>query len=281
MKYFTLSITAILFFVSSNILAHNIDSVYIFSDTLKNHQTYLTTPWLYQSGDDSSWSKIDYDDSDWDTLNSVFYIDEISSEKWTGIGWFRRVIVIDSLLINKSIALRLYHYGASDIFWNGKLINSFGTVGADTSLEKNYQPNGIPIVIDLDSTIANTFAIRYSNQKSIYEKKWMTRWFRAIGFTAAISDVNLSFKELILQGRLGAAINFGIIGLFFSLSALYFFLFIFYARRVENLYYSLFNFFTSLFFIAIYLGQGFYISLTVSMIFKSLMALSLAFIFLF
>ena len=280
MKYLVINLLAVIISIS-NLFAQKIDTVHVSSDTLSNHQIFITTPWLYHPGDDSSWSEVDFDDSSWDTLNSIFFNDEISNEKWKGIGWFRRKIELDSNLINKSIAVRVYHNGASEIFWNGVLVRSFGTIGADSISEVNFQPNRIPFVINLDSTITNTLAVRYSNQKSITDKDWITKWFRSIGFSIALSDVNSSFRDVIFQSKIGSAINFGIMGLFLSLSALYFFLFIFYARRIENLYYSLFNLSTGLLFIAIYFQQAIFISLLTTMVFRALMFLSIVLIFLF
>ena len=86
-----------------------------------------------------------------------------------------------------------------------------------------------------DSTAVNTLAIRYSNQNSIVEKEWTKRWSRGVGFRVILREMNSSFAELILRGRIASGVNFGIAGLFLALSALYFFLFIFYARRIENL----------------------------------------------
>ena len=276
-----IAIFATLFFFSSLLYSQSFDTIYVQLDSLKENSVSLNKVWRYHAGDDSTWASLNYDDSDWDTLKTRFYADEIAVDKWNGIGWFRKIIVVDSLLMNKSIALQMFHYGASQIFWNGNLVHEFGEVGSDTSSEKIDQPNNIPIVINLDSTTVNTLAVRYSNQKSIVEKDWTTRWFREIGFRLRIREVNSSFAELILVGKMAAAVNFGIAGLFLSLAALYFFLFIFYARRIENLYYSLFTLFIGFLFISIYFTQAFFISLTSQIIFSAISALSIIYIFLF
>ncbi|MCK5456785.1 MAG: hypothetical protein KAI45_06625, partial [Melioribacteraceae bacterium] len=270
-----------LFFISSLINAQSFDAVYVHLDSLKENPVRLDSVWRYHSGDDSTWASPDYDVSDWDTLKTWFLIDEIPENKWTGIGWFRKTIVIDSALINKSLALQLFHYGASQIFWNGKLIHKFGKVGIDTSSERMEQPNDIPIIINLDTTSVNTLAIRYSNARSILEKDWTERWFRGIGFRVTIREMNNSFNDLILGGRASAGVNFGIAGLFLALSTLYFFLFIFYARRIENLYYSLFTLFIGFLFISIYFNQAFFIDFTTYIVFSAISALSTIYIFLF
>jgi len=154
-------------------------------------------------------------------------------------------------------------------------------VGIDTSSEKMYQPNNIPIAINLDSTSVNTLAIRYSNVRSIIEKDWTKRWFRGIGFRVRLGEINISFVELVLFGKVSAGLNFGISGLFLALSVLYFFLFMFYARRIENLYYSLFTFFIGSLFISIYINQSFFINFATHIIFSSMAALAIIYTFLF
>lgn len=275
--YFTIG----LFFISTLINAQSFDTVYVQLDSLKENSVRLDSVWRYHSGDDSTWASPDYDASDWDTLKTWFLIDEIPENKWTGIGWFRKTIVVDSALINKSLALQMFHYGASQIFWNGNLIHEFGEVGIDTSSERMDQPNNIPIVINLDSTSVNTLAIRYSNVRSIIEKDWTKRWFRGIGFRVTIREMNNSFNDLILGGRASAGVNFGIAGLFLALSTLYFFLFIFYARRIENLYYSLFTLFIGFLFVSMYFSQAFFINFTTYIVFSAITALSLIYVFLF
>lgn len=281
MKISAVYFLAAILLLSSTISSQSFDTVYVHSDSLKENTIRLDSVWRYHSGDDSSWTSPSYDDSSWDTLKTWFYLDEISDSIWSGIGWFRKTIVIDSLLINKSISFQIYHFGASQIFWNGERIHEYGTVGVDTASEKSDQPNDIPIVINLDTNLVNTLAIRYSNQSSITEKDWMIKWFRRGGFRSRIGNVNTTYSELFYFGRVSAAINFGISGLFISLAILYFFLFIFYARRFENLYYSLFSLFVGLLFMSIYFRQFFFISRTTEIIYSSISALSIIYVFLF
>lgn len=281
MKISILYFLIAIFLFYSTLFSQSYDTVYVNLDSLKKNPIELDSVWRYHSGDDSSWASPNYDSSNWDTLKTSFFIDEISAEKWTGIGWFRKTIVIDSLLKNQSIALEVFHYGASQIYWNGNLIHEFGKVGIDTSSEKIDQPNNIPFVINLDTNLVNTLAIRYSNQKSITDKDWMTRWFRGIGFQVRIRDVDKSFIDLIYEGKISSGVNFGIAGMYLSLTMLYFFLFIFYARRIENLYYALFTFFICSVFFASFFENSIFISQNVKVISNIVNGLSLVYIFLF
>ncbi len=257
--------------------AIGVDSIFVQVDSLENG-IRIESPWNFHQGDDSTWALSNYNSSEWDTLKSWFDDDEA---KWTGIGWFRKTIKIDSTSRNKSIALIMFHYGASEIYLNGNLVHKFGEVGADTSTEKNYQPQNIPIVLNLDTNLTYTLAVRYSNQKSIIDKRWMNKWYPGSGFSIMLQDANSSFKSLIHQGKMGAGINIGISGLYFSLAILYFFLFLFYARRIENLYYSLFTFFLGLLFTTSYITNFFYFGLTSVVVLKIVSFISVLSIFIF
>ena len=277
MKKISLQIFVIFLTLISINYAIELDSVFVNSDSLEN-RLVLELPWHFHSGDDSTWASPDYNSSEWDTLNSWFDSDEI---RWTGIGWFRKTMVIDSSSRNKSIALQMFHYGASEIYLNGNLVHKFGEVGRDTSQEKNFQPQNIPIVLNLDTNLVYTLAIRYSNQKSISDKKWMDEWYSGNGFRIVLREVNASFKSLIYNGIAGAGINFGISGLYYSLSILYFFLFVFYARRIENLYYSFFTLFLGLIFTSNYITNAIYFGLVSKIVFDIISFFSLLLIFLF
>ncbi len=277
MKKILLKIFVISLILISKGYAIDIDTVFVQMDSLTG-RLQIASPWHFHSGDDTTWALSDYDSSEWDTLQSWFESDET---KWTGIGWFRKTIVFDSTARNKSIALQMYHYGASEIYLNGSLVHKFGEVGADTSTEKNFQPQNIPIILNLDTNLVYTLAVRYSNQKSIIDKRWMEKWYQGNGFGITFRDVNSAFKELITQGKMGAGINMGISGLYYSLSILYFFLFLFYARRVENLFYSLFTLFLGLLFTTSYITNTFFFGLTFVVVLKILGFISILLIFIF
>ncbi|MCF6271441.1 MAG: SpoIIE family protein phosphatase [Melioribacteraceae bacterium] len=277
-KIFLFCFAIAAFLVSSLINAQYRDTVNVQLDSLKENTVRLDSVWRYHLGDDSTWASPDYSSSNWDTLRTWFDGDET---KWIGIGWFRKTIVIDSASRNKSIALSMFHFGASEIYWNGNLAHKFGVVGADTATEENYQPLRIPIILNLDTNLVYTLAIRYSNQKSIIDKRWMNKWFYGNGFKVTLRDVNSSFRTFTMQSRIGSGVNFGISGLYYSLSILYFFLFVFYARRVENLYYSLFTLFLGLVFTLVYVVNSFFFSLIYFVLFQILIIISTLLIFLF
>ena len=66
---------------------------------------------------------------------------------------------------DKAVALRIGHYGASEIFLDGKLIHRYGEVGGSVKDEKIFVPHG-PVIIFLDSQSSHTIWVHYSNMLS-------------------------------------------------------------------------------------------------------------------
>jgi serine phosphatase RsbU (regulator of sigma subunit) len=256
------------------------DTVFINLDSLKTRAVNLDGVWKYHSGDDIAWSDPNYNDSDWDTLNPALNWGEYNTASWKGIGWFRRVLVIDSALYFKSVSLTVNHCGASEIYLNGKKIHSFGRVDANPDSEKVYIPNDIPIALNLGGDSINILSVRYSNHRSISEPERIDQWFGHHGFVMRIHEINSRIKTLINNGRSNFGVNFAIGGIFLSLSILYFLLHLFYSTRKENLYYALFSFSLSTLFFSSMLGNLVFRDLDWLMIYRIVGITGVAFTFL-
>jgi len=225
-----------------------LDPVLINADSLTEKPITLSKPWKYSQGDDSTWANKSFDDSSWDTLRPRLDWEEYPVDSWTGIGWFRREIKIDSSLYNKSVALSVNHYGASEIYFNSEKIAEYGNVSTIPDSEKVYQPHSIPVAINFTNDTNYVLAVRYSNHASIKEPEWVDSWYGKHGFTMQINNINDEIKDQIFNGKTNFGVNFGIGGIFFSLAVLYFLLHLFYSKRKENLYYALFSFSLALLF---------------------------------
>ncbi|MCP5062739.1 MAG: SpoIIE family protein phosphatase [Ignavibacteriae bacterium] len=270
-----------LFIVLLNIpiLSQSIDTIFVHSDSLKEKSISIDGLWRFHSGDNIKWASPTFDDSNWDTLNSQMNLDSIPTGTWKGIGWFRKVIKVSPNLTDSLIALRMEHYGASQIYLNGKSVHKFGKIGKNLEEEEIYQPWRIPTAIQLDSNQTLTIAVRYSNQKAIEDIKWYKRWFKKVGFNLSFADVNKKIKDTVQGTGISFAVNFGITGLVLSLSILYFFLFIFYSRRKENIYYSFFNLFIALVFATSMLRTLVHSNLTILYLYSIIATIAVVFIF--
>jgi serine phosphatase RsbU (regulator of sigma subunit) len=236
--------------ISAPIEAQTIDTIYIDADSIVDNAISLNDVWRYHPGDNSSWFSPTFDDSDWDTLRTRMVIEDIPLGMWTGIGWFRTVIKIDSSLRFKPIAFEVVQYGASEYYLSGKLVKKLGEIGTNISSETPFQTSNIPFVVLLDSSISYVLAVRYSNKVAADDEVWFRAWFDYIGFDLRVREIDESILNKVDTERTTLAVNIGIAGLFFALFLLYLALFIFYSDRKENLYFALFNFSISIMFLA-------------------------------
>ena len=257
-----------------------IDPAFISADSLAKKPVNLSKPWKYSQGDDSTWADKLFNDTSWDTLRPRLEWEEYPSDMWKGIGWFRREIKIDSSLFNESIALSMNHYGASEIYFNGKKIAGYGKVSTIPDSEKVYQPQSIPVAINFTNDTNYVIAVRYSNHASVKEPEWVDSWYGKHGFTIQINNINDEIKSQILNGKTNFGVNFGIGGIFFSLAVLYFLLHLFYSKRKENLYYALFSFSLALLFFSSMMQQLVSTKLIWIIIFKLIGAMGVALAFL-
>ncbi len=263
----------LLLFIMATLLANaqEFDNTVILQlDTLKEKTISLDEIWKYSSGDSMQWAQPEFDDSAWDTLNPKLEWEQYDTSKWNGISWFRKRVLIDSSLINKSVAFTINHAGASEIFLNGEEVYSFGRVDANPDSEKIYIPNDIPIALNFKTDTSYILAVRYSNHKSVTDPEWVEAWFGNHGFVIRFHEINSRILTLINNGKSNFGVNFAIGGIFLSLSILYFLLHLFYSNRKENLYYALFSFSLAMLFFSSMLGNLVFRDLTWIIIYRAI-----------
>jgi serine phosphatase RsbU (regulator of sigma subunit) len=217
--------------------------------------------WRYHSGDDTAWANPSFNDSQWDTINPSLYSHE--SEGYNGIAWFRQTIDLKDSLKNKSLALVIEHFGASEIYINGKKVKEFGTVSSKQKEEIAYKPQGEPFTFILNRGGEHFIAVRYSNQRAEHNLK--TFGEELAGFTFGIyqsEDAIRGFTDKLLLITLPLALG---VGFFFALGLLHIAIFLFYRNERSNLYYSLFTSTLALYFLILlishHLNFPYYISL--------------------
>jgi serine phosphatase RsbU (regulator of sigma subunit) len=216
------------------------DTVFLFADSISDDGFVLENKeWKYHEGDNPEWALPDFDDSSWEFRTSRFGKTDSLGLTWKGIGWFRKRINIDSSLTGIPLMFQLIMQGSAEVFWDGKRVGKFGSIGKTANTDTLfYNYFGKPIVLCADSAGTHLIAVRYAFRQ---RRKWYESWSRDIGFYLRIGSAeSLAFEEMKTKG-VGFGLNGLIAGLFFSLFILYFLLFLFYSRKVENLYYSLFT----------------------------------------
>ncbi len=200
---------------------------------------HLFDGWRYHPGDRAEWAAPSLDDSSWQTLNCLQFESETFSEiDWIGIGWFRLHLRVEPSLWNKSIGMLLMQTGASEIYLDGELIYSLGTVG--TSLEEEKVELGLEssakmIPIRFSEQAEHVIAVRYSNFWGMDYK--LLEYPR--GFQLALSELSIGIANLTEIIR-DLSIYQMLFGVPLAFTLLHFLLFLFYPESKENLYYALF-----------------------------------------
>ncbi len=213
----------------------------------------LNKYWKYHAGDDTLWASFDYNDTDWDTLQSSINLINIPEDKFTGFGWFRLHLQIDSSLRNKTFALNIVQQGALEMYLNGELINSTGVLGHTEDMEETANPKALPYLISFNSSTNYILAIRYSNLKGHYNLKKYRK--PDAGFHLSILPHETAIERLkgTIQGSYLILVLFMIL---FVLALIHFLLFLFYRKQKSNLYYSIFMILFSGFIFSILLSNS-------------------------
>src|SRR5262245_20289379 len=219
-------------------------------------------PWKYHpgatAGDDPDWADPQFDDRAWETLNgTAITLDRIPKSGWRGIGWFRLRLKADPALADRPLALLMAHYGASEIYVDGKLAQRFGAVGTTPDIEIVYNPNTAPINIVLDARVEHVLAVRHSCMElrdlSGGWGKWFARQsFRPVvsaytnrttnygaGFGIRVADAGQARDDQVARMANGGLYLLNI-GLLLAIGLLHLLLFRFYPRHRANLFFGLF-----------------------------------------
>src|SRR5436190_18233510 len=96
-------------------------TVHLLADSLANYPYYLPDTWLYAPGDDTLRARKAFDDSQWIAGKTTIDQTDSLGKLFPGIGWFRLHIFLDTSLLNKPLAISMTHYGASEVYFDGRL----------------------------------------------------------------------------------------------------------------------------------------------------------------
>ena len=224
------------------------------ADSLAKHPIqYLNElNWKFAAADDSIMASPDHDDSKWIVVDPNFRGSEAADSigrKFTTVGWFRFHFTADTSVINIPLALNITHYGASEIYLDGKKIMSYGAIkGAGNSTY--YDPATEPFALVIHNTGAHLLAIRYANYDAAKNYRLFKVSFTGFKiFIGKADSIALNNIESISSYSFFPTLLFA---LFITLSVLHFLLYIYYPAASSNLYFSIFCLCLSLVFLIFY-----------------------------
>jgi len=147
---------------------------------------HLDSTWRFIHADNSTMSQPGYNDSDW-----VFIHTELKNDSTAGtingISWFRNRMYISDTMLDKSFALNMTHFGASEVYINGKLLKTYGKIGLTGDSTEYYNPTMSPFIFHFSDTGYHTIAIRYANYRTGKETKAPEY---VHGFSISVTEAN-------------------------------------------------------------------------------------------
>jgi len=203
--------------------------------------------WKFMEGDDSAMSGFNYDDSKWLSLKSTLYFSEKSSPPFKGMGWFRYHFIADTSITGRPLAMEISHFGASEIYLDGKLIESFGRIAGPDSSEY-FDPLKLPFVFMIPGPGEHVLAVRYANY--LAQKNYNRHLYQIGGFRATIGRPDQMIENIHNNSVALTFILISLVGIFLTLSLLHLFMYLYNRSIKSNLSFSIFMFCLSgLFFI--------------------------------
>src|ERR1044072_9272756 len=123
-----LLILLLIFLSVTTLQARQPDTLIITRDSLHSYG-YSEHMWRFHPRDDATMALPGYDDRKWKPAYTQLWSNLYPEYAQDTIGWFRIYFTIDSSIANRQIAVRITHYGASELYLDGKLVKQFGAIG--------------------------------------------------------------------------------------------------------------------------------------------------------
>ncbi|MHA2101731.1 MAG: hypothetical protein ACW99A_24045, partial [Candidatus Kariarchaeaceae archaeon] len=197
----------------------------------------------FHPGDNPYWANPIYDDSYW----QIVPLKSFPEDEWTGVGWARITVKIDSSLQEIPLGLKLQFVGAVEIYVDGKLIHRYGKIGKNVNDEKGIfvfeQPEVTvvsfrPSPVDANGFSTHIIAIRTSN--------FITHDGILKGLSP-IFDLNIGsideFKTEVKSISRNASIHqFFFLGVLLAFSIIYLLLFLYYKKFKLNILFAVLTF---------------------------------------
>jgi two-component system NtrC family sensor kinase len=118
--------------------------------------------WLFKKGNNMAWSAKDYDVDGWSKLMPAELSSKNADKNGKAECWFRIKIKPDTSFKNKPLGIKMFTYGAADVYVNGDLKTSFGNIGIDRKPFREYNPLAqIPAAINLEAGDEYILAIHF------------------------------------------------------------------------------------------------------------------------
>ena len=199
----------------------------------QNNSIRINNGWKYHKGDNYAWAEKDINDNDWDVAYTLMYKGDYPETGWDGLGWFRLHVDIDSSLLNKPLSFAIAQAGASEVYLNGRLFYKYGVVGNSAKTEYLFDDRNPKVIVftELRNVLAirySSFSLRHYNYKNVSD-----------GFLIGFGSLNEQITQRIEYTRNSSITQMIFSSIAVAFALMHFFLFLFYSKFRENLYYAI------------------------------------------
>jgi serine phosphatase RsbU (regulator of sigma subunit) len=212
-----------------------------------SERLWITDGWRYHPGDDPGWADPGFDDSSWPTVSSALFEPEALPGGWPGMGWFRRRVMLADGMPTTALALRVEQRGASEVYLDGRLMVTAGTVSNDPAVERPVYPNDFGGVA-FEAGSVHILAVRYSNARGNVFPSGAHGFHVNLRSVESAANAYHGWTLMVTVRQMMSA------GAFAALSLLHLLLFAFHRRDRSNIVIALF---TALITAQLVLGSGY------------------------
>jgi signal transduction histidine kinase len=206
-------------------------------DSIPPKGVVLSDGWKFKAGDQKDRANIETDDSYWQPIDPTLDVNDIPQIRQQPIGWLRVRFRVDSNLLHRPLAYHVFQSIASEIYLNGKLIQTYGIVSADKRKIREWRPSNDPEGI-IFTQPEQTLAVRFSMQQRLTDPDFITHYN---AFIFRISPVSQAAKNVELNHQF--PFQFAIfIGFFLVIGLLHLILYVNQPAKKANLYFSIATF---------------------------------------
>lgn len=195
--------------------------------------------WKYCADDSSVFKNLEFNDSHWEHKLTTLYFDEQGKSDFKGLAWFRLNFEVDSSIVNKPLALEINHYGASEIYIDGKAIYKYGKINTRDKIEY-YDPIGVPLVFNLSTVGEHVIAIRYANFNAKRNFEFYDDAMAGFEINMALANSAINLKNV--NNIALSSIFMLLAGIFFAFCLIHIFMFLLNRKIFSNLYFSILMF---------------------------------------
>ncbi len=197
----------------------------------------LNEGWVYSMDDHANAHLPDFDDRSWKPIRPTADIhDSLPSDAAAGVGWMRLRFRLNPEARNQLLAFITKQTLATEIYWNGKLIERYGTISRIPNEVKAYDPFWKPVPIVLSPDSMQTLAVRFAVQPGIL----YTTMFNASNPILSVEIMNYDLALKIFNNVNNTSYNFFILGMYLMLFILHISFYLMYPSKRANLYLSVY-----------------------------------------